>query len=67
MGFFTEEAGIVTAVSSAIAVKITFLILPCFLSVIVVLLFIVCKDSNFCWKLFMFSGLFLLLVWFILC
>ena len=67
MGFFTEEAGIVTAVSSAIAVKITFLILPCFLSVIVVLLFIVCKDSIFCWKLFMFSGLFLLLVWFILC
>lgn len=30
MGLFTEEAGIVTAVSSAIAVKITFLILPCF-------------------------------------
>lgn len=30
MGLLTEEAGIVTAVSSAIVVKITFFIFPCF-------------------------------------
>lgn len=30
MGFFSEEAGIVNAVSSAIVVKITFFIFPCF-------------------------------------
>ena len=58
MGFFSEEAGIVTAVSSAIAVKITFLILPYFLSVIVVLCLLSAKIVIFCGNYLCFLKIF---------